>query len=142
VGFRDVPARDGKTMKMFPIINPVLDYDAVVVVSKVKTHASLFVSGAAKNIFGVIPRLEKPTYHARLQDPHSFVNMLVDLNEVVKPKLQIMDVVIGMEGNGPFAGDPRKIGAILASGDYSAIDVVVCQQFAVNPYKRRPSPRR
>lgn len=65
--------------------------------------SKLFVSGAAKNIFGVIPGLEKPTYHARLQDPHSFAQMLVDLNEVVKPKLQIMDAAIGMEGDSPFA---------------------------------------
>jgi uncharacterized protein (DUF362 family)/Pyruvate/2-oxoacid:ferredoxin oxidoreductase delta subunit len=133
VGYRNVPTPDSKTMKMFPIINPVLDRDVVVVVSKVKTHASLFLSGAAKNIFGVIPGLEKPTYHARLKDPHSFAQMLVDLNDVVKPKFQIMDAVIGMEGDGPFAGDPRKIGAILASCDYSAIDVVVCQLIAVNP---------
>lgn len=133
VEYRDVPAPNSKTMKMFPIINPVLDCDAVVVVSKVKTHASMFLSGAAKNIFGVIPGLEKPTYHARLQDPQSFARMLIDLNDVVKPKLQIMDAVIGMEGDGPFAGDPRKIGAILASEDYSATDVVVCRLIAVDP---------
>ena len=133
VGYRDVPAPDSTTMKQFPIINPVLDCDAVIVVSKVKTHASLFVSGAAKNIFGVIPGLEKPTYHARLQTPPSFGRMLVDLNEVVKPKLQIMDAVFGMEGDGPFAGSPRRIGAILASGDYSAIDVVTCRLINVDP---------
>jgi uncharacterized protein (DUF362 family)/Pyruvate/2-oxoacid:ferredoxin oxidoreductase delta subunit len=133
IGYRDVPAPGGKMMKMFPIINPVLDCDAVVVVSKVKTHAFLFVTGAAKNIFGVIPGLEKPTYHARLQDPYSFAQMLVDLNDVVKPKLQVMDAVIGMEGDGPFAGDPRKIGAILASSDYSATDVVTCRLISVDP---------
>ncbi len=133
VGYRDVPAPNSKMMKQFPIINPVLDCDAVVVVSKVKTHASLFVSGAAKNIFGVIPGLEKPTYHARLQNPLDFARMLVDLNDLVKPKLQIMDAVFGMEGDGPFAGDPRKIGAILASGDYSAIDVATCRLIFVEP---------
>jgi uncharacterized protein (DUF362 family) len=69
VGYRDVPAPDGKTMKQFPIINPVLDCDAVVVVSKVKTHASLLISGAAKNIFGVVPGwkslLIMPGYRSR-----------------------------------------------------------------------------
>jgi Domain of unknown function (DUF362) len=38
VGYRDIPAPDSKTMKMFPIINPVLDCDAMIVVSKVKTQ--------------------------------------------------------------------------------------------------------
>ena len=65
--------------------------------------------------------------------PGSFAEMLLDLNAVVKPKLQIMDAVYGMEGDGPFAGNPRKIGAILASGDYSAIDVAVCRLIAVDP---------
>jgi uncharacterized protein (DUF362 family)/NAD-dependent dihydropyrimidine dehydrogenase PreA subunit len=133
VGYHDVPAPDSKTMKQFPIINPVLDCDTVVVVSKVKTHASLFISAATKNIFGVIPGLEKPSYHVRLQDPYSFAQMLLDLNDVVKPRLQIVDAVFGMEGDGPFAGDPRKIGAILASGDHNAIDVVVCRLIAVEP---------
>jgi Pyruvate/2-oxoacid:ferredoxin oxidoreductase delta subunit len=59
--------------------------------------------------------------------------MLVDLNDVVKPKLQIMDAIVGMEGDGPFAGDPRKIGAVMASGDYSAIDVATCRLIAVDP---------
>jgi uncharacterized protein (DUF362 family)/Pyruvate/2-oxoacid:ferredoxin oxidoreductase delta subunit len=133
VGYRDVPAPESKTIKQFPIINPVLDCDTLVVVSKVKTHASLFVTGAAKNIFGVIPGLEKPTYHARLPDPRDFGRMLVDLNELVRPKLEIMDAVFGMEGDGPFAGNPRKIGAILASGDYSAIDVATCRLISVDP---------
>jgi uncharacterized protein (DUF362 family)/Pyruvate/2-oxoacid:ferredoxin oxidoreductase delta subunit len=133
VGYRDVPAPNSKLMKWFPIINPVLDCDAVVVVSKVKTHASLFVSGAAKNIFGVIPGLEKPTYHARLQNPLDFARMLIDLNDVARPKLQVMDAVFGMEGDGPFAGDPRKIGAVLASGDYSAIDAATCRLISVDP---------
>ena len=31
---------------------------------------------------------------------------------------------MGQDGDGPIAGTPRKIGAILASGDYNAIDVV------------------
>ena len=132
-GYRDVPAPEGKTMKQFPIINPALDCDAVIVVSKVKTHAALFISAATKNLFGVIPGLEKPTYHARLQDAKSFAEMLLDLNAVVGPKLQIMDAVYGMEGDGPFAGEPRKIGAILASGDYNAIDVAVCRLIAVEP---------
>ena len=59
--------------------------------------------------------------------------MLLDLNALVRPKLQIMDAVYGMEGDGPFAGEPRKIGAILASGDCSAIDVAVCRLIAVDP---------
>jgi len=36
-----------------------------------------------------------------------------------------MDAVVGMEGKGPSRGDPRPIGAILASEDAVALDAVV-----------------
>ncbi|HMK45451.1 MAG TPA: DUF362 domain-containing protein [Methanocella sp.] len=134
-GYSEVSAPGSRTMKRFPIINPVLDCDAVVVVSKAKTHSSTYLSGAAKNLFGAIPGLEKPTYHARLPDPLSFGRMIIDLNDVVKPKLQVMDAVMGMEGDGPLAGTPRKIGAVLASGDYSAIDAVTCLLMSLDPLR-------
>jgi uncharacterized protein (DUF362 family)/Pyruvate/2-oxoacid:ferredoxin oxidoreductase delta subunit len=135
VGYRDVPAPESRTIKRFPIISPALDCDALVVVSKAKTHASTYFSGAAKNLFGVIPGLEKPTYHARLPDPGSFGRMIVDLNDVVKPKLQIMDAIMGMEGDGPHTGTPRKIGAVLASGNYNAIDVATCRLMSIDPLR-------
>ncbi|MGB8308810.1 MAG: DUF362 domain-containing protein [Methanoregula sp.] len=135
VGFREVSAPESRTIKRFPIINPALDCDAVVVVSKAKTHMLTYLSGGAKNIFGVIPGLDKPTYHARLPDPAAFGRMIVDINDVVKPKLQVMDAVMGMEGEGPHAGTPRKIGAVLASGDYSAIDVATSRLMAIDPLR-------
>ena len=135
VGFREVSAPESRTIKRFPIINPALDCDAVVVVSKAKTHMLTYLSGGAKNMFGVIPGLDKPTYHARLPDPGAFGRMIIDINDVVKPKLQIMDAVMGMEGEGPHAGTPRKIGAVLASGDYNAIDVATCRLMAIDPLR-------
>jgi uncharacterized protein (DUF362 family)/Pyruvate/2-oxoacid:ferredoxin oxidoreductase delta subunit len=134
-GFREVPAPGSRTIKRFPIITPALDCDAVVVVSKAKTHSLTYLSGGAKNIFGVIPGLDKPTYHARLPDPAAFGRMIIDLNEFVKPKLQVMDAVMGMEGDGPHADTPRKIGAVLASGDYNAIDVATCQLMSIDPLR-------
>jgi uncharacterized protein (DUF362 family)/Pyruvate/2-oxoacid:ferredoxin oxidoreductase delta subunit len=135
VGYREVSAPESTTIKRFPIISPGLDCDALVVVSKAKTHSLTYLSGAAKNIFGVIPGLEKPTYHARLPDPGAFGRMIIDINDIVKPKLQIMDAVMGMEGDGPHAGTPRKIGTVLASGNYSAVDVATCRLMSLDPLR-------
>ncbi len=132
-GCREVPAPDGKMAKRFSIINPALDADAVVVVSKAKTHSLTYLSGAAKNLFGVIPGFEKPLYHGKMPSSDDFCRMIIDLNEVVKPKLQVMDAVVGMEGDGPHTGTPRKIGAVMASGDYSAIDVVTARLMSFDP---------
>lgn len=134
-GYKDVPAPESRTIKQFPIIDPILGCDAVVVVSKAKTHAGTFFTGGAKNMFGAIPGLEKPTYHARLPDPRDFGRMLIDLNDLVKPRLQVMDAVMGMEGDGPHTGTPRRIGAVLASGDAGAIDVATCRLMAMDPLR-------
>jgi|AGTN01.1.fsa_nt_gi Uncharacterized conserved protein len=135
VGYREVPAPASQTIKRFSIINPALDCDAVVVVSKAKTHALTYLSGAAKNIFGVVPGLEKPSFHARLPDAAAFGRMIVDLNDLVKPKLQIMDAIMGMEGDGPHSGTPRKIGAVLASADCHAIDVATSRLMSIEPMR-------
>ena len=132
-GYREVQAPSGKMAKRFFIISPVLDADAVVVVSKAKTHTLTFLSGAVKNLFGVIPGFEKPMYHGKMPSSDDFSEVIIDLNDVVRPKLQVMDAVIGMEGDGPHTGNPRRIGAVLASADSGAIDVVTARLMAFDP---------
>ncbi|MDV2481335.1 DUF362 domain-containing protein [Methanoculleus sp. Wushi-C6] len=132
-GSQTVPFPEGRVMKQFPIIAPALEADAIVVVSKVKTHMWTRMTGAAKNLFGLIPGLEKPVFHFRFRDEYAFGEMLVDLNECMKPRLQVVDAVIGMEGDGPQAGSPRKIGAILAGSDYAAVDTVLARLIGMDP---------
>ncbi len=132
-GSRIVAFPEGEVMKQFSIIAPATEADAIVVVSKAKTHMWTRMTGATKNLFGLIPGLEKPVFHFRFQDEYAFGRMLVDLNECMKPRLQIVDAVIGMEGDGPQAGSPRKIGAILAGSDYLAVDTVLARLIGMDP---------
>lgn len=130
---RNVPAPNGKLIKRFDIIKPVLDADAVINACKLKTHLFTYITGATKNTFGVIPGIEKATFHSRLPRPDDFSEMLIDLNELVGPKLHIMDAVVAMEGNGSNAGKARKVGAILASENYAALDAVACRLVSISP---------
>ncbi|NLF27272.1 MAG: DUF362 domain-containing protein [Clostridiales bacterium] len=97
--------------------------DAVIDVCKLKTHGMMGMSGAVKNLFGAIPGTLKPEYHFRYADPMDFARAIVDLCDYVKPRLSIADAVVGMEGNGPTAGAPRFIGAILAAENPHALDL-------------------
>jgi uncharacterized protein (DUF362 family)/ferredoxin len=124
---------EGRYAKRFPVISPAKDCDHIVVVSKAKTHLWTLFSGGAKNLFGVIPGLEKPIHHARFQDPVHFGGMIVDLNEALRPSLQIMDSIIAMEGDGPSSGSPRPLGFLLASPDWTAIDVIACRMIGIPP---------
>jgi ferredoxin len=132
-GYREVANPNGKLIKRFQIIDPVMEADAVIVVSKLKTHLLTNMTAATKNLFGVIPGMEKASFHGRLEDPLDFSRMLVDLNELVRPTLQIIDAVVAMEGDGPNSGDPRKVGAILASPSYAAADVAAARLIGFDP---------
>ena len=91
------------------------------------------MTGATKNLFGLIPGLEKPIFHFRFRDEYAFGRMLLDLNECMKPRLQIVDAVMAMEGDGPQDGSPRKIGVILAGSDPSAVDTVLARLIGMDP---------
>jgi uncharacterized protein (DUF362 family) len=55
-----------------------------------------------------------------------FAELLLDIYEYYKPmiKVNIMDAVVGMEGEGPGNGDPKNTGLILASADALSLDIV------------------
>lgn len=122
--YRAVFFPEGKLIKHFDIITPLLEADGIVNLCKLKTHAYMGMTGAVKNSFGAIPGLSKPGYHAKLDDKEHFADMLLDLSACVAPRLSIMDAVVGMEGDGPSAGDPRHIGLLLAAENPLALDVV------------------
>jgi uncharacterized protein (DUF362 family)/Pyruvate/2-oxoacid:ferredoxin oxidoreductase delta subunit len=124
---------EGKVIKQFPLIDPVLSADRIVSVSKAKTHLLTLLTGATKNLFGVIPGFEKSIFHARFQESERFAGMLLDLHALVRPDLHIVDGVIGMEGDGPTGGEPRPVGVILAGTSAVAVDFVLCRVLGIEP---------
>jgi uncharacterized protein (DUF362 family)/NAD-dependent dihydropyrimidine dehydrogenase PreA subunit len=114
----------GKYFKRFEIITPVHEADGVINLCKLKTHGYMHMTCAVKNMFGVIPGLTKPGYHAKLREKSHFANMLIDLCHYISPRLSIMDAVVGMEGNGPHNGELRNVGLLAASASPLALDVV------------------
>jgi uncharacterized protein (DUF362 family)/NAD-dependent dihydropyrimidine dehydrogenase PreA subunit len=125
--FQAVSFPEGRLTKRLDVINPVVNCDGVLNVCKLKTHAYMGMTGAIKNSFGVIPGRTKAGYHAKLADPTHFGGVLLDVSAYVAPRLSIMDAVVGMEGDGPSAGTPRKIGLLLASESPLALDVVASE---------------
>lgn len=121
---RSAEFAQAKEAKTFTYTAWLDEADVIVDFCKLKTHGMMAMSGAAKNMFGVIPGTAKPEYHYRFPDPARFADMIVDLNEYFKPAFCITDAVVGMEGNGPTAGTPRPIGLLLASDSPHAADLV------------------
>lgn len=122
-------------IKTLHIAKPVLEADVVVSLPKLKTHSATVYTGAVKNMFGCIPGHRKSEYHRMAPKLKDFAEVLVDIYAAAKPALAVMDGIIGMEGNGPAAGNPRDIGVILASRDCVAMDAIASLIIGLQPLK-------
>lgn len=120
-------------VKLLHIAQPVLDADVVISMPKLKTHSAAIYTGAVKNMYGCIPGFRKAEYHSLLPKLKDFSELLVDILSVTRPSLAIMDGIVGMEGNGPSAGNPRKVGVVIAGADSVAVDAVASSIIGLNP---------
>lgn len=114
----------GVHFKEAPIANGVLAADGLVNLCKLKTHALTGMTGAVKNLFGIIVGPRKAQLHVQYPDLQSFAHMLSDLNREFPPRLTVMDAIVAMEGNGPMNGTPRSCGWLIIGFDPVAIDAV------------------
>lgn len=106
----------------FNVINAVADADYIINVPKLKTHNLTCITAGVKNLFGCIPGLQKPAFHAKYPAAADFSNMLVELAATVKPDFTIVDAIEIMEGNGPVNGKKRYLGVTFSSKDVFGID--------------------
>ncbi len=120
--------------QQFEIARAVREADAIINLPKLKTHGMTTLTGAVKNLFGCIPGKRKVQWHFSTGvNRDLFMRMLVELYAVLDPRLTIVDAVIGMEGNGPGSGDPRRIGAVFGGRDAVAVDVACARLLGVDP---------
>lgn len=129
----DVSYPEGKVVRSLTIIKLLQEVDAVISAAKLKTHGMAVFTGAVKNLFGVIPGLTKAEYHYRMQQPEDFAEMLLDVCGYVKPVLSFIDGILGMEGDGPSAGDPRHVGVLLAGDSPYALDTAAAHLIGISP---------
>jgi uncharacterized protein (DUF362 family)/ferredoxin len=137
VEFKDAVAVEnpgGHTFKRLEVAREALEADCIINVAKLKTHAQMYLTLGVKNVFGCVPGARKPQWHlsAGVDNLH-FAGMLLDLYLFLKPRLTVMDAVVGMEGNGPAAGAPRALGLIFASPDAIAMDAIAAEVLGADP---------
>ena len=120
-------------MHRIDLVRQAVEADAIINVAKLKTHSLAGLTLSIKNLFGLVPGVIKVGYHARFRDPADFALGLLDVARAAKPTLNIVDGVVGMEGNGPSAGTPRGIGAILAGAAPLDVDIVAASLVGVDP---------
>lgn len=127
-----VKSVEGTNQKV-PMANILDKVDCVISVCKFKTHQLMYTTGAVKNLFGVIPGLNKSQCHVKNPSRESFAKFIVGVHQTVKPAFCIMDAVIGMEGPGPANGYPKAVNLILASENCFAIDIAQATIMGYSP---------
>ena len=120
----EVPLPKGEYISKTRIAKAIYDADCVISAGKLKTHSMMTYTGATKNLYGVVPGLTKVEGHYRFPDPDKFAGMIVDIAQYVSPVLSVIDAVWGMDGEGPTAGEPKKIGVIILSDSPFAADYI------------------
>lgn len=131
--YQSVPLPDALQCRELSIIEPFLKPDFLIDLPKLKTHSMVGFSGAAKNLFGAVPGLQKPELHCRFPGREEFSQMLVDLCAFLKPDFSVIDGIWAMEGNGPTGGERRDVKALLASDNPFAADVCAASLVGIAP---------
>lgn len=124
----------GRAFKSFRVSKAIADADVLLNLPKVKTHVLTYLTGAVKNLFGLIPGTAKARWHFQAPTPELFASCICDLYGAVQHHFQgerrmlhLCDGIRAMEGEGAgAAGTPRQLGALLASADAVALDRVAC----------------
>lgn len=132
-GLIEVDVPQATYFKKLFIAKQALHADAIINLPKLKTHTNTILTGAIKNLLGLVPGFLKAEFHRRAPRPSQFGVAISEILSVVKPSLNIMDAIVGMEGNGPTAGKLRIINLLLVSTDAVALDTVFAALTWVNP---------
>jgi uncharacterized protein (DUF362 family) len=112
----------------------VMDADVVINLPKVKSHVQLTLTLGVKNLFGCVPGKMKAWWHLEAgKDADRFGEMLVETARTIEPNLTILDGIIGHEGNGPSAGEPRQLGILGAARDVFALDRAMVELLQIDP---------
>ncbi len=128
-------------LKNFIATDMLNDVDKVISVSKLKTHKMMTFTGAVKNMFGIVPGINKAEYHMNLPTYEKFADALIDICQSANPVLSFMDGIEGMEGEGPSSGNPRNVNVTIASSSPYHLDKVACTLISL-PFDKVPTIKR
>jgi ferredoxin len=119
----------------FPLTTWLDDCDHLVSIAKFKTHNLTLLTGAIKNLFGLVSGTFKTELHKHYFDSHDFARILVDIYQEAAPSLTIVDGIVAMEGDGPAtSGKMRKANLLLAGVDCVALDSILALVMGVEPF--------
>ena len=85
-----------------------------------------------KNFFGLVPGSvygwpKNELHHVGID------RSIVELSRIFRRSFAIIDGIVGMEGNGPIQGTPKKCGVLVMGADLPAVDATCCRIMGIDP---------
>jgi uncharacterized protein (DUF362 family)/ferredoxin len=122
------PVSGQGTFRQFELARPYLEADRLINLPKLKTHEMMAMTCCVKNLFGAVVGTQKAAWHLKAgADKELFARMLLEVYSLRIPDLNIVDAIVGMEGNGPGSGDPCRVGLLMAGENAVAVDVIAAE---------------
>lgn len=113
----------------------ILGADLLVSMPKLKTHHWAGVTLSLKNMFGIVPGAvygwPKNVLHWQGIDAS-----ILEINAALPVRrFDIVDGIVGMEGNGPIQGDARPTGVVVFGDDPVAVDATCARLMRIDPLR-------
>jgi uncharacterized protein (DUF362 family) len=109
-----------------PILPKILtETKYTISVALAKTHSLSLITGAMKNLFGLLPRKEQRYYHPDIN------NVIIDLNTLIRSNLCLIDARVGLEG--VTTGTPKQVGALILGKNPVSVDATMARVMGFNP---------
>ena len=119
-------------LKEFYFPRAVIEADLVVSMPKMKTHHWMGMTGAMKNLYGVIPGI-KYGWPKNVLHYNGIPQTVFDINASVGRRITIVDGIDCMEGDGPILGTRKHMGLIMVGTNLTAVDATMARLMHILP---------
>ncbi|MHA1279870.1 MAG: DUF362 domain-containing protein [Candidatus Helarchaeota archaeon] len=107
----------------------ILNAECLINMPMLKTHGLSTVSLGMKNLKGTLSHKSKRIFHRK-----GLSKTIANLSSIIKPTINIVDGLIGLEGLGPMqTGKPIPVGVIIVGNNLVATDAVAASIMGFNP---------
>ncbi|MHC4403616.1 MAG: DUF362 domain-containing protein [Planctomycetota bacterium] len=108
--------------------------DLVVSLAKMKTHHWAGLTLSMKNLFGVVPGICYG-WPKNLLHTAGIPESILDVTATIRPALGIIDGIVGMEGDGPILGTPKRANLLVMGTNLPAVDATAARLMGFDPQR-------
>ncbi len=119
-------------LRKFYFPQAVIEADLIVSLPKMKTHHWMGMTGAMKNLYGVIPGC-KYGWPKNVLHFNGIPETVFDINSSVGKTITIVDAIDCMEGDGPILGTKKAMGLVLVGTNLTAVDATMARIMDILP---------